>query len=73
MQQPGSISNYNLSWAQWVSWCNKRKVDPFQCDRNQVVNHLSFLFDAGLDYKTIGCHRSAISAYHEYIYGKPVG
>ena len=27
---------YNSSWAQWVSWCNERKVDPFQCDINQV-------------------------------------
>ena len=37
------------------------------------VNHLSFLFDAGLEYRTIGCHRTAISAYHDYIDGKPVG
>ena len=37
------------------------------------VNHLSFLFDARLEYRTIGCHRSAISAYHEYIDGKPGG
>ena len=29
MRQPGSILNYNLSWAQWISWCNERKVDPF--------------------------------------------
>ena len=45
MRRPGSISNYNSSWAQWISWCNERKFDPFRCDTNQVVNHLSFLFD----------------------------
>ena len=73
MRRSGSKSNYNSSWAQWVSWCNEKKVDPFRCDINQVVNHLSFLFDAGLEYRTIGCHRSATSAYHEYIDGKPFG
>ena len=73
MRQPGSVSNFNLSWAQWVSWCNERQVDPFRCDINQVVNHLSFLFDAGLEYRTIGCHSPAISAYYEFIDGKPVG
>ena len=73
MRRPILISNYNLSWAQWVSWCNERKIDAFRCDINQVVNHFSFLFDAGLEYRTIGCHRSVISVYHEYIDGKPVG
>ena len=73
MRRSGSKSNYNSSWAQWVSWCNEKKVDPFRCDINQVVNYLSFLFDAGLEYRTIGCHRSATSAYHEYIDGKLFG
>ena len=69
IRRPGSVLNYNLSWAQWVSWCNEKKADPFQYDINQVVNHLSFLFHAGLEYWKIGCHRSAISAYHEYTDG----
>ena len=73
MWRSGSILNYNLSWAQWASWCNERKVDPFRCDINQVVNHLSFLFDAGLEHLIIECHRSAISAYDEHIDGKSVG
>ena len=37
------------------------------------MNHLSFLLDAELEYRTIGCHRSAFSAYHEYKDEKPVG
>ena len=68
-QQPSSFSNFNSSWAQWVGWCN----DPFPCDINQAVIHLSCLFDAGLEYRTTGCHRSPISGYHGYIDGKPVG
>ena len=48
MRRPGSISNYNSSCAQWVSWCNERKVDPFRCDINQVANHLMQGFSARL-------------------------
>ena len=73
VRRPGTLSNYNSAWAQWVSWCSERKIDPFQCDLNQIVNYLSSLYDRGLQYRTIGCHRSAISAYHDHIDGKPVG
>lgn len=43
-QRPSSLSNYSWSWPQWVSWYSEMKVDPFSCDVNQVLNHLSFLF-----------------------------
>ena len=39
----------------------------------QSVELLSYLFDLVYEYITIGCHRSAISAYHEYVDNKPVG
>ena len=58
MWWPASLPNYRSSWAPWVDWCNKGKAEPFQCDINQVVNHLRFLFGAGLEFNTIGCHRS---------------
>ena len=58
MWWPASLPNYRSSWAPWVDWCNKGKAEPFQCDINQVVNHLRFLFGAGLELKTIGCHMS---------------
>ena len=37
------------------------------------MNYLSTLFEKGLQYRTINSHRSAISAYHYYVDGKPVG
>ena len=38
-----------------------------------MLNYLSYLFDAGFEYRTIGCQMSAISAHHEYADSKPVG
>ena len=36
------------------------------------VNYFSTLFDEGLQYRTVQ-HRSAISAYHNFINGEPIG
>ena len=38
-----------------------------------MLNYLSTLFETGLQYPTINSYRSAISAYHDYVDGKPVG
>ena len=37
------------------------------------MNYLSTLFDEGLQYRTVNAHRSAISAYHNFINGEPIG
>ena len=39
----------------------------------QQPNYLSALFDEGLQYRIVNAHRSAISAYHDFINGKPIG
>ena len=36
------------------------------------MDYLGYLFDSGLEYRTIGCHRSAISVYQENVDNKPV-
>ena len=71
-RRQGSLSNYNLSWSKWDSWCDERKIDSFRCAIGKVLDYLSYLFDSGFEYRTIGCHRSAISAYHEYVDKKSV-
>ena len=38
-----------------------------------MLNYLPTLFENVLLYLTINSHRSAISAYHSYVDGKPVG
>ena len=38
-----------------------------------LFRHLSFLFNYGNEYRIINLHRPAISEFHEYIDGLPVG
>ena len=61
-RRQGSLSNYNSSWSKWASWCGERKIDPFRWAIGKVLDYLSYLFDLGYEYRTVGCHRSAISA-----------
>ena len=68
-----SQSNYNSYWRIWASWCDKQQVDAFQCDVIKNLDYLALLFEKSYEYRTIGCHRSAISAFHDYVDGKPVG
>ena len=72
-RRAGSISNYESAWSKWAGWCDKGQIDPFCAPLNQVLNYLSELFDQGLQYRTINSHRSAISAYHTKLEGKPIG
>ena len=47
--------------------------DPICWPLSEILNYLSTLFEKVLQYRTINSHRSAISAYHKYVDGKPVG
>ena len=40
---------------------------------NQILELLSQLFQNGIQYGNINNYRSAISAFHDHIQGKPVG
>jgi hypothetical protein len=40
-------------------------LDEVRCPLTHVLDYLTDLFHQGLKYRTIGVHRSAISAYHE--------
>ena len=63
----GTTINYESAWEEWLVWCNSRNVDPFGCPVKDVLNYLGSLFDSGYQYRSIGVHRSAISAYHQPI------
>ena len=69
----GTLSNYESAWRKWASWCLERKIDPFQAPAKDIIEYLTFLFNYGNEYRTINLHGSAISAFHEYIDGLPVG
>ena len=39
-------------------------MDPSRCPVRDCIEYLTFLFQKGHPYRTIGLHRSTISAYH---------
>ena len=57
----------------WARWCDKQQIDAFQCDVIKVLDYLAFLLEKLYEYRTIGCHRSAMSAFYDFVDGKPVG
>ena len=63
----------NRPGKKWVGWCTGKEIDPFRCDINSIINYLASLFQQGYEYGTICSHRSAISAYHDSVDGKPIG
>ena len=71
--RPGSITSCKSAWHKWTSWYVRKKIDPFCAPLSKIVNYLSILFDEGLLYRTVNVHRSAISAYHNFINGEPIG
>ena len=72
-RQKSLESNYNSSWSMWASWCAKQRIDAFRCDVIKILDYLAFLFEKSYEYRTIGCNRSAISAFHDYVDRKHVG
>ena len=67
------IQIMNRSGVNGLAGVSERKIDPFCSNINQILEFLSQLFQNGLQYRTINNYRSAISAFHDHIQGKPVG
>ena len=72
-RRPSSNSNYDSSWGKWVSWCSRKEIYPIQCSVHFVLDFLVEPFNFGYKYRSINSYMFAISAYHCYVEGKPVG
>ena len=72
-RREGTRLNYESAWKKWFRWCSRKQVNPFECVLNHILEFLSDLFHEGLEYRTIGVHRSAISAYHLPVDGINIG
>ena len=72
-RQKSPESSYNSSWRMWASWCDKQRVGAFRSDVIEMLDYFAFLFQKCYEYRTFACHRLAISAFHDYVDGKPVG
>ena len=60
-----SIKHYESAWKKWCGWCSEREISPTRSNINYVLDFLAELFEKGLEYRTSGTHRSAISAFHD--------
>ena len=56
-----------------MSWCVKQNVESVRCNVNWILDFLAFMFESGFEYRAICTHRSAISALHNNVEGRPVG
>ena len=72
-RRSNSNANYESPWKKSASWCSTRETDSFSSNINEILDYLTDLYKQGVQYRTINNHRSAISAFHEQIQGKPVG
>ena len=72
-QRTSTQNQYKLCWSKWLGWCDKRQINPIQSSIAKVVDFLSELFQAGLQYSTLNSYRSAISSTIPQVEGCPVG
>ena len=68
-----SIKHYESAWKKWCGWCAEREISPTRSNINYVLDFLAELFEKGLEYRTIGTHKSAISEFHDPIENIRIG
>ena len=71
--QSKTNANYNSSWRKWEEWCKPRDIHPFSSGISRVLGFLADQFEAGRQYQSLNCYRSAISSCHLPIDGFAVG
>ena len=61
------IKHYESAWKKWCGWCSEWEITSTRLNITYVLDFLAELFENGLEYRTIGTHRSAISLFHDPI------
>ena len=72
-RRTSSIKHYESAWKKWCGWFSEREISPTRSNINYILDFLAELFEKGLEYRTIGSHRPAISAFHDPIGNIRVG
>ena len=72
-RRTSSIKHYKLAWKKWCGWYSEWKISPTRSNINYVLDLLTELFEKGLEYRTIGTHRSTISVSHDPVGSIQVG
>ena len=69
----GTQKDYSAKFDKFSSWCDSKQVDPYKATLNEVADFLAYLFESGLQYRTIAGYRSMLSAVLPPIQNCPVG
>ncbi|CAC5406640.1 unnamed protein product [Mytilus coruscus] len=57
----GTQKDYSAKFKKYCSWCSTREINPQNATLNQVADFLAYLFESGLQYRTIAGYRSMLS------------
>lgn len=69
----GTQKDYVKKFEKYNSWCGEREINPYSATLDQIADFLTFLFESGLQYRTISGYRSMLSAVLPPYQNSPVG
>lgn len=69
----GTKRDYSAKFEQYNSWCSGQQIDPYSANLNQIADFLAYLYQSGLQYRTIAGYRSMLSAVLPPVQNIPVG
>ena len=69
----GTQKDLSGKFNKFSSWCSSREINPYSTSLTQVADFLTYLFDKGLQYRTIAGYRSMLSAILPHVDNVPVG
>jgi len=53
--------NYSSKFKKFNSWCKSMEIDPYSASLKETADVLAFLFDEGLQYRTIADYSPMLS------------
>ena len=65
--------DYSAKLEKYNSWCRGQQIDPYSANLNQIADFLAYLYQSGLQYRTIAGYRSMLSAVLPPVQTIPVG
>ncbi|CAC5398485.1 unnamed protein product [Mytilus coruscus] len=69
----GTKKDYCSKFKKFNTWCCTRKVDPHKISLSQIADFLSYLFDSGLQYRTIAGYPSMLPTVYPPIDNFQIG
>ena len=69
----GTQRDYSGKFKQFKSWCRGKQIDTYSASLTDCAGFLTFLFDKGLQYRTIAGYRSMLSSVLQPVNNIQVG